>query len=356
MNIHPIALSVLSTLVSSKLGVALDYPVGISNCGVKSWIEEQPTRAVTMNQGTTEIMLALGLSDHMVGTAYLDDYIWPELEDDYKKVPVLNDTYPTIEELMAVEPDFVYASYSSAFRTDRLNYTKLVDDECSLVVEHSSGENRTHCREELHAVGIQTYLQTPYCELNVHRPVETTLSTLYDEIWDIASIFNVYNSARLLVDSIEGHFRDAAAVAAKAASDVPPISVLWLDGWDTSTPFVGACFGAIQKILDKSGAKHIFEDQGVEEKKSWDSVSWSTIAERDPDLIVLVDASWDEADEKLFHLCSNDTLRELRAVQNRAFVIVPFSASTLGVRIGALAYNLAEAFSACTSLFVAKPC
>ena len=65
-------------------------------------------------------------------------------------------------------------------------------------------------------------------------------------------------------------------------------------------------------------------------------MSWSTIAERDPDvrkygsfhlrsnyligsssstlsqLIVLVDASWDEADEKLFHLCSNDTLRELR--------------------------------------------
>jgi iron complex transport system substrate-binding protein len=33
-----------------------------------------------MNQGTTEIMLALDLADGMVGTAYLDDYIWYELE------------------------------------------------------------------------------------------------------------------------------------------------------------------------------------------------------------------------------------------------------------------------------------
>ena len=51
-------------------------------------------------------------------------------------------------------------------------------------------------------------------------------------------------------------------------------------------------------------------------------------------------------DKKIFELCSNETTRALRAVQNRAFIQVPFSASTLGVRIGALAYNLAEAFAA----------
>ena len=48
--------------------------IGISNCGVQSWVQEPPKRVVTMNQGTTEVMLALGLEDSMVGTAYLDDY------------------------------------------------------------------------------------------------------------------------------------------------------------------------------------------------------------------------------------------------------------------------------------------
>ena len=51
-------------------------------------------------------------------------------------------------------------------------------------------------------------------------------------------------------------------------------------------------------------------------------------------------------DQKIYELCSNETTRALRAVQNRAFIQVPFSASTLGVRIGALAGNLAEAFAA----------
>ena len=42
---------------------------------------------------------------------------------------------------------------------------------------------------------------------------------------------------------------------------------------------------------------HTSFQQGVDEKKSWDSVGWDVIAERDPDLIVLVDASWDLARE-----------------------------------------------------------
>ena len=98
-------------------------------------------------------------------------------------------------------------------------------------------------------------------------------------------------------------------------------------------------------FINCPGAKNIYDDTGIEEKKTWVSGDWDTIIERDPDLIVLVDASWDWADEKIFHLCSNEKLRQLRAVQNRAFIVVPFSASTLGVRIGSLAFNLAEAMT-----------
>ena len=37
-------------------------------------------------------------------------------EEAYNKVPVISEKYPTIEQLEAVNPDFVYASYGSAFR------------------------------------------------------------------------------------------------------------------------------------------------------------------------------------------------------------------------------------------------
>lgn len=47
----------------------------------------------------------------MAGSAYLNDEIWSELEDDYNKVPIVaNDSYPDIDILLLVEPDFVYAT------------------------------------------------------------------------------------------------------------------------------------------------------------------------------------------------------------------------------------------------------
>ena len=47
--------------------------VTIENEGITIDSEKAPTRAVTVNQHATEVMLALGLEDSMVGTAYLDD-------------------------------------------------------------------------------------------------------------------------------------------------------------------------------------------------------------------------------------------------------------------------------------------
>jgi len=45
-------------------------------------------------------------------------------------------------------------------------------------------------------------------------------------------------------------------------------------------------------------------------------------------------------------MCDHSIASQLRAVKERAFLVVPFSGSTLGVRVGALAFNLAEAFAA----------
>lgn len=94
-------------------------------------------------------------------------------------------------------------------------------------------------------------------------------------------------------------------MADEAGPDIPPVSVLWLDGWSDETPFVGACCGSIQTIVEKSGAKHIFDDQGIEGLKTWDSVSWDEIEQRDPDVIVLVDASWDLAGKRCSDFASD---------------------------------------------------
>ena len=50
--------------------------------------------------------------------------------------------------------------------------------------------------------------------------------------------------------------------------------------------------------------------------------------------------------KKLSILCSDSRTKNMRAVQERNFIVVPFAATNLGVRLGALAYNMAEAMSA----------
>lgn len=161
---------------------AIQFPVGVTNYGISSWIDSPPQRALSMNQGTTEVLLALGLADRTIGTAYLDDEIWQQFADEYATIPVLSDTYPTPQQILDANPDFLYASYSSAFATSHVNYTgsgHFAFEECELVVERSDGTNRTHCRQELHEqAGIQTYLQAPFCEQVADRPESLTLDDL----------------------------------------------------------------------------------------------------------------------------------------------------------------------------------
>lgn len=231
------------TLALAARSQATIYPIGITNCGLQSWIKQAPKRAVTLNQGTTEIMLALGLVDSMVGTAYLDDEIWPEIADDYAKIPVLSSTYPDIETLMEVEPDFLYASYRSAFQAstkeddNRIDYFQIVEA-CNMTLPTSNG-NATYCRSELNEANIQTYLQAPYCELADHRPAELQLSNLYEEIWEIANIFDAFPKAQSLVSQIEEHFRQATNLVYLHNTRDSAVSVFWLDGWDDVSPFVG---------------------------------------------------------------------------------------------------------------------
>jgi iron complex transport system substrate-binding protein len=65
---------------------ATTYPLKVTNCGVQSTFSKPPSRAVALNQATTEILLALGLEDMVAATAYLDDSVDQQWAEAYKKV------------------------------------------------------------------------------------------------------------------------------------------------------------------------------------------------------------------------------------------------------------------------------
>lgn len=96
----------------------------IDNNGFTQEFTEAPTRAISLNQHVTEIMLALGLEDSMIGTAYLDDEIYEPLQEAYEKIPVISDQYPSKEQVIALEPDFYTAAGLVHLMKKRLHHKK----------------------------------------------------------------------------------------------------------------------------------------------------------------------------------------------------------------------------------------
>lgn len=284
------------------------FPVTVENCDTEVTVEAAPEAAVTMNQAATEVMLTLGLEEHMAGTAYMDDEILPELADAYESVPVLSDEYPSQEALLDEEPDFVYASYASGF-----------------------GEDAAGDRAQLADLGIGSYLSPAGCPDFRESGDLLTFDMVMQEISAVATLFGVPDEGEALVAEQEAMVADAALEGGDG------ITVMWWDG-GLDAPSVGACCGSPALMMDSLGVENVFADL----EGSWADASWEAVADADPDVIILVDASWDLAADKEAHLRNDPALADLSAVVDGNLVVIPFSATTAGVRMAPALAQLAE--------------
>jgi iron complex transport system substrate-binding protein len=80
-------------------------PVTIDNCGTEVTIDTPPERVVAIKSTSIELLLALGLGDRMVGTAFSDGPVPDDQSAAYDAVPVLSDKVPGQEALLEVQPD-----------------------------------------------------------------------------------------------------------------------------------------------------------------------------------------------------------------------------------------------------------
>ncbi len=286
--------------------------ISLQNCGRTVTLDAPATRAITVNQGATESVLALGAGDDLVGTAYLDDQIAPRFQQAYEAVPVLAEKYPDLETVLSKKPDLVAASYSSAF-----------------------GENGIGSRDELAGLGIETYVSPFGCENKADRP-EASWEAIAGEASDYGTLFGRTAQA----DTENQAMRDTLGRLAQAGTGTG-VRILWWDN-ETTAPSVGAGHGGPRLIMDAVGATNIFADL----PGSWADTSWEQVIAADPDVIVLVDANFSTAESKRAYLENDSVLRDLTAVQNKAYVVIPFSESTPGARTIDGAVALSDALGA----------
>lgn len=288
-------------------GDVAGFPVTITNCGVTTTYEHPPRRAVTMNQHATELLLALGLADRMVGTAYLDDRIQPQYRDEYRSVPVLSEQYPSYEALLKAAPDFVYGGFASAFSVE-------------------AGRSRQRLRE----AGIRTYLNVQDC---ANAPV--TMDQLWREIRTVAKIFGVPRRGADLIARLKA---DIAATT-QAIQGIEPVDVLVYNG-GTKAPRTAGGNGIFNEIVELAGGHNVFAE--LPKERAVD-VSWEQFLSREPQEIVLVYyVGGVPAQQKKRFLLSKPALAGIPAIKHERFAQLPLSSTVLGIRVPDAVRSLAR--------------
>ncbi|MFI7391184.1 ABC transporter substrate-binding protein [Streptomyces tendae] len=272
------------------------FPVTVDNCGVRTTYDEPPSRVVTIHQHPAELMLALGLKDRMVGTAFPDSAVLPELEKDYAAIPELAKKEPSFERILDAEPDFVYGGYGSAFS------------------EHE-GRSRTAFAD----AGIDTYLNREYCGKK-----QVTMEDTYEEIRTVGRIFGVPDRADELVTDLRRRVGKAAAEVAGEA-EVP---VFVYDSGDKSA-FTAGGKGLGTDLIRLAGGENVFADLD----DVFGDVSWEQVVERKPEVIAVYDyAGAGSVEEKKRFLLAQPALADVPAIRNKRFVVLPLTATLVGIR------------------------
>ena len=92
---------------------ATAFPVTVQSCGEPLTFNAPPQRAMVHDLNMTEMVLALGLRDHLVGVTGISGWYktGPEFKAALGKVPELASKQPSMETLLAVAPDFFFAGW-----------------------------------------------------------------------------------------------------------------------------------------------------------------------------------------------------------------------------------------------------
>ncbi|MCT7356762.1 ABC transporter substrate-binding protein [Streptomyces sp. 15-116A] len=282
------------------------FPVTIDNCGVRTTYDEPPARVVTIHQHPAELMLALGLKDRMVGTAFPDSAVLPELRKDYASIPELAKKEPSFETVLDAEPDLVYGGYGSAF-----------------------AENEGRSRKAFADAGIDTHLNREYC-----GEKRVTMKDTYDEIRTIGRIFGVSDRADMLVSDL----RERVGRATAAVEGEPEVPVFVYDSGDKAA-FTAGGKSLGTELIRLAGGKNVFADLD----DVFGDVSWEQVVERKPEVIAIYDyAGAGSVAEKKKFLLAQPALEDVPAIRNKRFVVLPLTATLVGVRSAYAVEDLAR--------------
>lgn len=239
-------------------------PIAARNCGIEVGVPGPPQRIYAAFQPAIEMVHALGVTDRVVGTAFLDAQVLPEYADAQAGTDYLPEL-PSREALLATNPDFVVSGFNGLFA--------------------DSGSESIGTRASLRELGVQSWIFGPLCPSADGRsdeaidPGSVTVENVYTDVRELGRLFGVPDRASALVAEMQARLD---AVRERVAG-APRPRVAVVSPQDDGSFRVAGGPDFVTRILDIAGAENVFAD--LTSRRNIPVGAEELIA-RDPDVIL----------------------------------------------------------------------
>ncbi|WP_419906171.1 ABC transporter substrate-binding protein [Hoeflea sp.] len=307
----PVLLSIAALCIA--LPAAAD-PVTVENCGGSLTFETTPERIVVHDMNMTDMAFALGLQDRIVGLTGITG--WYKTSPDFDKlrgdIPELAPKYPTVENLVSVDPDLFFAGWYYGMKP--------------------GGEVTP---DTLAPFGIKTLVLTESCvHLDKNRP-EASMDLLFDDMLRLGRIMNVEERAQQMV----ADWRKELSDIKETVGDASGKRVFLLDG-PADAPFTAGRFAIPDAMIAAAGGQNVTHDMDT----SWGRSSWEAVAAADPEFLVLLDyQTGNGAADTFAFLKEHPVMSQTKAVKNNQWIGLRYEELTPGPANIAAIRKIAEA-------------
>ncbi|WP_436397666.1 ABC transporter substrate-binding protein [Roseobacter sp. S98] len=303
-------LAAMALLLSAGSAAA---EVSVQSCNRTVTFDAPPERAISNDVNLTEMMLVLGLADRMVGYTGISGWktLDAEMRSGVEELPELSAKYPSKEVLVGADADFFFAGW---------NYGMKVGGEVT--------------PETLAPFGISVYELMESCT-HIMDKEKASIDDMYADLMNLGRIFDVEEHAQALVD---GYRAELAAFTGSLRTGEAPRVFVYDSGEDA--PFTAGRYAMPTALIEAAGGVNIMDDF----EKSWATVTWEEVVERDPEVIMIVNYGEVTAEQKRDFMMSNPAFAQLDAVKNDRFVTLEYVEATPGPRNIQAVKTLADAF------------
>lgn len=291
----------LTLMASAHAANAVDFPVTVESCGTPITFSAPPKRAIINDLNMAEMAFALHLQDRIVGLTGISG--WYKMTPDFRQamgaIPELAPKYPSLETLLAAEPDFFFAGW---------NYGMKVGGEVTPAT--------------LAKYGVKTFVLSESCVFTAAHKKKATMDLLYGDVLTLGRIFGKRNEAQTLVEG----WKQRLSALPKPATGARPLKVFVYDSGEDK-PFTSGRYAMPTAIIEAAGGKNAMEALDI----SWGTTSWENVAASEPDVIILLDYQTGSGADALRRVLENHPLMKLTpAVKQGRYLKLQYAELTPG--------------------------